>query len=129
MSYLVLALGVFLSFCGAFAFYTGYGIIQVERGWASVIAGSVAFSCGVVTLALGLILHRLTRLPAFLNIGRRSTPLRELAWRTPRAHECPELRAGCLRQQTAVPPPARRPSAKLAATPHAFEVSRRRETS
>ena len=83
MSYLVLGLGVFLSLGGAIAFYTGYGIIEVERGWASVIAGSVAFSCGIVTVALGLILHRLARLPAFLNAGQGVTPrLRELAWRT-----------------------------------------------
>ena len=83
MSYLVLGLGVFLSLAGAIAFYTGYGIIEVERGWASVIAGSVAFSCGIVTVALGLILHRLARLPAFLNAGQGVTPrLGDLAWRT-----------------------------------------------
>lgn len=82
MSYLVLGLGVFLSLAGAIAFYTGYGIIEVERGWASVIAGSVAFSCGIVTVALGLILHRLARLPAFLNVGQGVTPrLGDLAWR------------------------------------------------
>jgi hypothetical protein len=73
MSYLVLGLGILLSLCGAIAFYTGYGIIEVERGWASVIAGSVAFSCGIVTVALGLILHRLARLPAILHAGQGDT--------------------------------------------------------
>jgi len=64
MSYLVYALGAFLSLCGATAFYSGYGIIEVERGWAMVIAGSVAFSAGLVIVALGLILHELARLEA-----------------------------------------------------------------
>jgi hypothetical protein len=80
MSYLVLALGAFLSLCGALAVYTGYGIIQVERGWASVIAGSTAFSCGIVTLALGLILHRLSSMHASLKSGENiPPPLREEA--------------------------------------------------
>jgi hypothetical protein len=67
MSYLVLALGVLLSLCGAFAIYAGYGIIEVERGWTSVIAGSTALSCGIVTIALGIILHRLSGLHALLK--------------------------------------------------------------
>ncbi len=83
MSYLVLAMGAFLSLCGALALYAGYGIIQVERGWATFIAGSVAFSCGIVTLALGLILHRLSSLFAPLKAGNEAMPLpRELARRT-----------------------------------------------
>jgi hypothetical protein len=67
MSYLVLALGFFLSLCGAMAIVAGYGIIQVERGWATFIAGSTAFSCGIVTLALGLILGRLISLHALIK--------------------------------------------------------------
>lgn len=107
MSYLVLGLGVFLSLVGAIAFYTGYGIIEVERGWASVIAGSVAFSCGIVTVALGLILHRLARLPAFLNAGQGVTPLGELTWRTD--DEPPsdiEIESSFVPQPPAVPPVA-----------------------
>jgi hypothetical protein len=82
MSYLVLGLGAFLSLCGAIAIYTGSGIIQVERGWASVIAGSMAFSCGIVTVALGLILHRLASLHAHIKSREGDTPPRDLAWRT-----------------------------------------------
>lgn len=82
MSYLVLGLGAFLSLCGTIAIYTGYGIIQVERGWASVIAGSMAFSCGIVTLALGLILHRLSHIHAVLKSSQGIAPPREMAWRT-----------------------------------------------
>ncbi|HET6375488.1 MAG TPA: hypothetical protein VFF88_05515 [Methylocella sp.] len=67
MSYAVFALGALLSLCGALAIHAGYGIIQVERGWAEVIAGAIAFSCGIVTIALGCILYRLTSLQAFLK--------------------------------------------------------------
>ncbi|MDQ6701722.1 MAG: hypothetical protein M3Z96_00715 [Pseudomonadota bacterium] len=79
MSYLVLALGALLSLCGAFAIYAGYGIILVERGWAGVIAGATALSGGIVTIALGFILHSLSGLHALLKTGKGLTPLpREL---------------------------------------------------
>ncbi|MGI8569583.1 MAG: hypothetical protein ACR2KT_11185 [Methylocella sp.] len=79
MSYLVLALGALLSLCGAFAIFAGYGIIQVERGWAGVIAGATALSGGIVTIALGFILHSLSGLHALLKTGKGLPPLpREL---------------------------------------------------
>src|SRR5580704_3137299 len=79
MSYLVFALGALLSLCGAFAVAAGYGIIQVERGWAGVIAGATALSGGIVTIALGFILHGLSGLHALLKTGKGLTPLaREL---------------------------------------------------
>jgi hypothetical protein len=79
MSYLVFVLGALLSLCGAFAIAAGYGIIQVERGWAGVIAGATALSGGIVTIALGFILHRLSGLHALLKTGKGLTPLpREL---------------------------------------------------
>jgi hypothetical protein len=80
MSYLVLSLGALLSLGGAFAIYAGYGIIQVERGWAGVIAGATALSGGIVTIALGFILHSLSGLHALHKSGKGLTPLpRELA--------------------------------------------------
>ena len=79
MSYLVLALGALLSLCGAVAIYAGYGIIEVERGWAGVIAGATALSGGIVTIALGFILHGLSGMHALLKTGKGPTPLpREL---------------------------------------------------
>jgi hypothetical protein len=75
MSYLVLALGALLSLCGAFAIFAGYGIIQVERGWAGVIAGATALSGGIVTIALGFILHSLSGLHALYKAGKGLTPL------------------------------------------------------
>lgn len=78
-SYLVLALGALLSLCGAVAIAASYGIIQVERGWAGVIAGTTALSGGIVTIALGFILHGLSSMRALLETGRAMTPLpREL---------------------------------------------------
>jgi hypothetical protein len=53
---------------------------RVERGWTSVIAGSTALSCGIVTIALGIILHRLSGLHSLLKTGKGLTLLpRELA--------------------------------------------------
>ncbi len=79
MSYVVLALGVLLSLCGAIAISESYGIIQVERGWAGVIAGATALSGGIVTIALGFILYRLSGLHALLKTGTGLAPLpREL---------------------------------------------------
>ncbi len=75
MSYLVLALGALLSLCGAFAIYAGFGIIQVERGWASVIAGASVLSGGIVTIALGFILHKLSGLHTLLKSGKGLTPM------------------------------------------------------
>jgi hypothetical protein len=118
MSYLVLALGAFLSLCGAFAIYAGYGIIQVERGWASVIAGSMAFSCGIVTLALGLILHRLSSMHASLKSGESiPPPLRELPRRTagePHREYSPRLTPEASMVPEAVPPKAAAPPQAIA---------------
>jgi hypothetical protein len=75
VSYLVFALGVLLSLCGAFAISAGYGIIQVERGWAGVIAGATALSGGIVTIALGFILHSLSGFHALLKTGKGLPPL------------------------------------------------------
>jgi hypothetical protein len=75
MSYLVFAFGLALSVGGAFAIYFGYGIVSVERGWASVIAGAAALSGGVVTMALGLILNSLSRLRTVLEAEPSAIPL------------------------------------------------------
>ncbi|HMF06208.1 MAG TPA: hypothetical protein VKE72_04240 [Methylocella sp.] len=69
MSYFVLTLGGLLALCGAFALFTSYGIILDERGWAGVISGTTALACGLVTIALGLILHRLSRVYDLLKAG------------------------------------------------------------
>jgi hypothetical protein len=74
MSYLVLAVGAILALGGAVALFTSYGIILVERGWAGVIAGTTALASGVVTIALGLILHRLASVHALLRTTLTGLP-------------------------------------------------------
>ncbi len=70
MSYLVFVLGLLLAICGAASMSFGYGIINVERGWATFIGGATALSGGVVTMALAMILHSLSRLRAVLAAQR-----------------------------------------------------------
>ncbi|ACK50623.1 conserved hypothetical protein [Methylocella silvestris BL2] len=73
MSYLIFAAGLLLAVCGAASISFGYGIINVERGWASVIGGASALSGGLITMALALILHSLSRLRAVLKAqGKRA---------------------------------------------------------
>ncbi len=76
MSYLVFAVGFVLAVCGGAAIFFGYGLINVERGWSSVIAGAAALSGGVVTMALALILHSLSRLRALLKEASAFAPAR-----------------------------------------------------
>ena len=57
MAYIVLAAGAVMALLGALAIITGYPIIQIERGWATVIAGSTLLAGGVVTMAVGLMVR------------------------------------------------------------------------
>jgi hypothetical protein len=58
----VFALALILIVGGAWGIWRGADYIQLERGWASVISGSVAFTGGVLTLAVGFVLRRLDAL-------------------------------------------------------------------
>jgi hypothetical protein len=75
MSYLVFIVGLALSVCGAYFINFGYGIVAVERGWASVIAGATALSCGVVTMALAFILRALAQLRASVAAAKGAKAL------------------------------------------------------
>lgn len=72
MSYLVFGLGLLLSIFGSAAAYFGYGIVTVERGWSSLIAGTTALSCGIVTIALAFILRSLAKLQAVLGAEKEA---------------------------------------------------------
>ena len=52
IDWLLLALGVVLFAVGFWWMWAGWDIVQVERGWAAVIAGSVLLTGGVVTTAI-----------------------------------------------------------------------------
>ncbi len=62
MSYIVFVLGALLAVVGGLSVYDGYSIITLERGWAEVIAGSVALTGGIVTIGLGMVLQKLQAL-------------------------------------------------------------------
>ena len=64
MKWIVAGAGVLLSMAGLYGLVTGASIIQVERGWASFIAGAVAVSAGVITLALAALMGRIEQLVA-----------------------------------------------------------------
>ena len=80
MTWLVFALSGLLILAGAVSIISGAPIIQLERGWAEVIAGAVSVSGGGVVFALGVVLLRLQALHAALSqAGAASVPLAELA--------------------------------------------------
>lgn len=67
MSFVVFGLGLLLSLGGAYAIYFGYGIVDIERGWATLIAGATALSGGIITVALALVLRRLGAIRTLLT--------------------------------------------------------------
>jgi hypothetical protein len=67
MKYVLLIFGIALVFAGAVSIYSGYGIIEVERGWATVIAGATGLTGGIITISLAWILGSLDRLRAALE--------------------------------------------------------------
>ena len=58
----IIFLGILLVLSGGYGLWAGWDLIQLERGWSQFIAGSVAVSGGVITIALGRILTVLTSL-------------------------------------------------------------------
>jgi hypothetical protein len=73
MKYALFALGLLLLFIGAYAVYFGYGIIEVERGWASVIAGTTAFVGGLLILGVAWIIQTLEQIRAVLRANATDT--------------------------------------------------------
>ncbi len=68
MKYALFALGLLLMLIGGFMVYMGSGIIEVERGWSSVIAGTTAFVGGLLTLGIAWIIKTLEQLHAALRM-------------------------------------------------------------
>jgi len=62
MKWIVAGAGVLLSIAGLYGLITGASIVQVERGWASVIAGSVMLSGGLIMLAICALMARVEQL-------------------------------------------------------------------
>ena len=79
MSYVVLALGALLSLCGAVAIFTGYPIIEVERGWASVYLRFHGVFLRHRDACPGLAVAQAVQLACSPQAGNGVTPL----WRQP----------------------------------------------
>jgi hypothetical protein len=75
MSSLIFVLGLLLALGGAASIYSGYNIVEVERGWTAVIAGSTALSAGIITIGIAFVLRCLQRLQAFLEAEKGFLPL------------------------------------------------------
>ncbi len=67
MGWIIVAIGAICSAFGGWLAYSGYEIIQVERGWAMVISGATLFSAGIIALSLGLLALKLTSLAKSLT--------------------------------------------------------------
>ncbi|WP_020175459.1 hypothetical protein [Methyloferula stellata] len=74
MSYIVFVLGALLAIAGGLSVYDGSSIITLERGWAEVIAGSVALTGGIVTIGLAMVLHKLQALHGLYKTSVRVAP-------------------------------------------------------
>jgi hypothetical protein len=74
MKWLLAALGFLMVAAGGYWAFTGSLIVQVERGWSSVIAGSVVFSTGFLILALGALMGSVERLAAQMRDAQRAGP-------------------------------------------------------
>jgi hypothetical protein len=64
MKYVLLAFGILFAVAGAYSIYTGYGIIEDDRGSASVIAGATVLTGGMLIVALSFVIGSLDRLKA-----------------------------------------------------------------
>ncbi len=60
----VTLLGLLLLVWGAAAMWSGWDMIQIERGWSLFIGGASAVAGGAVAFALGVVIGRLDRLIA-----------------------------------------------------------------
>ena len=62
MKYALFCLGMVLIVVGGYFLYSGSNIIEVERGWSSVIAGTTALTGGIITLGLAGVVQSLEEL-------------------------------------------------------------------
>lgn len=72
-----------MSVVGMTWLWNGLGIVQVERGWSAVIAGSVIFSAGAVLMGLSVLIRQLEALQS----GDVQPPVREIL---PQAAQTPQ---------------------------------------
>ncbi|MDB5596738.1 MAG: uncharacterized protein JWM36_3699 [Hyphomicrobiales bacterium] len=94
MKWIVAAVGLLLVIAGAIAIQDGISIIQVERGWAGVISGTVALSAGVIVLGVAAVLAQLDRIATLLAEAAFATPIAESAPEPSVAPDSPVVGSG-----------------------------------
>jgi hypothetical protein len=77
MKWTVAGAGALLCAAGVYALISGSSIIQVERGWATFIAGAVLLGAGVIVIGIAALMARIDRLTSLLH--RAMTP-NEAPW-------------------------------------------------
>ncbi|BBU62308.1 hypothetical protein MSC49_22430 [Methylosinus sp. C49] len=105
----VFGLGAALAAWGVAAMFEGWDKIQIERGWSLFIAGAVALSGGVVTVAIAAALSRLDH--ALATFAPSAPHVVTPAPVTPQPASAPEME----------PPPAMAPPTAMAPPP-SFEA-------
>lgn len=76
MKYALFVLGILLIAFGGYFIHAGSNIIEVERGWSSVIAGTTALTGGIITLGLACVVKSLDNL---YRLGAAGVPKRQAA--------------------------------------------------
>ena len=122
MKWVALALGALLALGGAVSIWNGVDIIQSERGWVAVIAGSVALVGGVLTFALFILIREVQALRAIL-LSDADLPLAPVAESAPEFFEAPASSPPVFHEPAASPPaPVEPPPAPLASPVPAQQV-------
>lgn len=84
--------GLALALAGAWAMWSGWDIVQLERGWALFIAGATAFSAGSIVMAIARVIavigaateNRSEASPMPATAPVRQTPAKGVPERSPR---------------------------------------------
>jgi hypothetical protein len=135
MKWTVAGAGALLCAAGVYALIDGSSIIQVERGWATFIAGAVLLGAGVIVIGIAALMGRIDRLTNLLRTamtpaGAPWTNEPEAAGQhLPDIHDAPPPP----REVAAAPPPAlerlraEEPAAPVFQTAPAFQAYPQRE--
>ena len=74
IDWVALAAGLVLALLGARWMWTGWDIVQAERGWTAVIAGSAMLSGGLIVAMLAWTIIRLSDAPALASSAQAGPP-------------------------------------------------------
>ncbi len=114
----MIASGALLAMVGGYWLFAGWEHIQIERGWSQFIAGAIALSGGVVTMAIGRLIRLLVRNPQPIPTALTPAVSRQTET-TPSAK--PALRGSEL-QPASPPQRQRRPASVIQNEPERFDA-------